>query len=95
MRSKDLLCIIRWEHIQKLKDKIAHELLSSADVKSFLQTCHEVQVQLQDRLAQLDTPDVGSSSSALQVEEHRQAQAERDIEALERKIQYLKSVAKM
>ncbi|KAA0711222.1 Spectrin beta chain, non-erythrocytic 5 [Triplophysa tibetana] len=85
----------RWEHIQKLKDKIAHELLSSADVKSFLQTCHDVQAQLQDRLAQLDTPDVGSSSSALQIEEHRQAQAERDIEALERKIQYLKSVAKM
>lgn len=85
----------RWEHIQKLKDEMAHELLSSADVKSFLQTCQEVQAQLQDRLVQLDTPDVGSSPSALQTEEHRQAQAERDIEALERKIEYLKSVAKM
>nr|XP_055027307.1 spectrin beta chain, non-erythrocytic 5 [Misgurnus anguillicaudatus] len=85
----------RWEHIQKLKDERADELLSSADVKSFLQTCQDVHAQLQDRLAQLDTPDVGSSSSALQAEEHRQAQAERDIEALERKIKYLKSVAKM
>ncbi|XP_068070705.2 spectrin beta chain, non-erythrocytic 5 isoform X1 [Danio rerio] len=85
----------RWERIQKLKDEMAHELLSSADVKSFLQTCQEVQAQLQHRLAQLDTPDVGSSLSALQAEEHRQAQAERDIEALERKIDYLKSVAKM
>uniref|UniRef100_A0A673I813 Spectrin beta chain, non-erythrocytic 2-like n=1 Tax=Sinocyclocheilus rhinocerous TaxID=307959 RepID=A0A673I813_9TELE len=85
----------RWEHIQKLKDEMAHELLSSADVKSFLQTCQDVQAQLQDRLVQLDTPDVGSSPSALQAEEHRQAQAERDIEALERKIEYLKSVAKM
>ncbi|XP_050989413.1 spectrin beta chain, non-erythrocytic 5 isoform X1 [Labeo rohita] len=85
----------RWEHIQELKDEMAHELLSSADVKSFLQTCQEVQAQLQDRLVQLDTPDVGSSSSALQTEEQRQAQAERDIEALERKIEYLKSVAKM
>ncbi len=74
---------------------MAHELLSSADVKSFLQICQDVQAQLQDRLVQLDTPDVGSSSSALQAEEHRQAQAERDIEALERKIEYLKSVAKM
>ncbi|XP_073682671.1 spectrin beta chain, non-erythrocytic 5 [Garra rufa] len=85
----------RWEHIQKLKDEMAHELLSSADVKSFLQTCQEVQAQLQDRLVQLDTPDVGSSPSALQTEEQRQAQAERDIEALERKIEYLKSVARM
>ncbi|XP_026142105.1 spectrin beta chain, non-erythrocytic 5 isoform X1 [Carassius auratus] len=85
----------RWEHIQKLKDEMAHELLSSADVKSFLQTCQEVQAQLQDKLVQLDTPDVGSSPSALKAEEHRQAQAERDIEALERKIEYLKSVAKM
>ncbi|KAK2878694.1 hypothetical protein Q8A67_019485 [Cirrhinus molitorella] len=85
----------RWEHIQKLKDEMAHELLSSADVKSFLQTCQEVQAQLQDRLVQLDTPDVGSSTSALQTEEQRQAQAERDIEALERKIEYLKSVARM
>ncbi|XP_052001180.1 spectrin beta chain, non-erythrocytic 5 [Xyrauchen texanus] len=85
----------RWEHIQKLKDEIAHELLSSADVKSFLQTCQDVQAQLQDKLAQLDTPDVGNSPSALQAEEQRQAQAERDIDALERKIGYLKSVAKM
>jgi len=85
----------RWEHIQKLKDEMAHELLSSADVKSFLQTCQDVKAQLQDRLLQLDTPDVGSSPSALQAEEQRQAQAERDIEALERKIEYLKSVAKM
>ncbi|XP_077095863.1 spectrin beta chain, non-erythrocytic 5 isoform X1 [Siphateles boraxobius] len=85
----------RWEHIQKLKDEMAHELLSSADVKSFLQTCQDVKAQLLERLSQLDTPDVGSSPSALQAEEHRQAQAERDIEALERKIEYLKSVAKM
>ncbi|XP_043119308.1 spectrin beta chain, non-erythrocytic 5 isoform X2 [Puntigrus tetrazona] len=85
----------RWERIQKLKDEMAHELLSSADVKSFLQTCQEVQAQLQGRLVELDTPDVGSSTSALKAEEHRQAQAERDIEALERKIEYLKSVAKM
>lgn len=85
----------RWEHIQKLKDEMAHELLSSADVKSFLQTCQDVKAQLQERLSQLDTPDIGSSTSALQAEEHRQAQAERDIEALERKIEYLKSVAKM
>ncbi|TRY84982.1 hypothetical protein DNTS_028857 [Danionella cerebrum] len=85
----------RWECIQNLKDEMAHELLSSADVKSFLKTCQEVKAQLQDRLAQLDTPDVGSSSSALHLEEQRQAQAERDIEALEKKIQYLKSVAKL
>ena len=96
-RNIQVICCfnIRWENIQALKDEKAHELLSSADIKSFLHTCEDVKAQLLDKLDQLDTPDVGSSPSALQAEERNQAQSEREIEALERKIEYLKSVAKM
>ncbi|KAK3538029.1 hypothetical protein QTP70_027382 [Hemibagrus guttatus] len=85
----------RWEHIQALKDEKAQELLSSADIKSFLHTCEDAKSQLMEKLVQLDTSGVGTSASALQAEEQSQAQAEREIEALERKIEYLKSVAIM
>ncbi|XP_017558803.1 spectrin beta chain, non-erythrocytic 5 isoform X2 [Pygocentrus nattereri] len=95
IKSRQAQVAHRWENIQALKDEKAHELLSSADIKSFLHTCEDVKVQLLDKLDQLDTPDVGSSPSALQTEERNQVQSEREIEALERKIEYLKSVAKM
>ncbi|XP_072545910.1 spectrin beta chain, non-erythrocytic 5 [Salminus brasiliensis] len=95
IQSRQAQITDRWENIQALKDERAHELLSSADIKSFLHTCEDAKAQLLDKLAQLDTPDVGSSPSSLQAEERSQAQAEREIEALERKIEYLKSVAKM
>ncbi|KAK1793411.1 hypothetical protein P4O66_011796, partial [Electrophorus voltai] len=85
----------RWEHIQALKDEKAHELLSSADIKSFLDTCEDTKTQLWDKVAQLDVLDMGCSPSTLQAEERSQAQVEREIEVLERKIQYLKSIAKM
>ncbi|XP_053365454.1 spectrin beta chain, non-erythrocytic 5 isoform X1 [Clarias gariepinus] len=85
----------RWEHIQALKDERAQELLSSADIKSFLHTCEDAKSQLLDKLVQLDMSGVGSSASALKAEEQSHSQAEREIEALERKIEYLKSVARM
>ncbi|XP_035529504.1 spectrin beta chain, non-erythrocytic 5 [Morone saxatilis] len=85
----------RWDRIQRLKDEKGHELLSTADVQSFLQSCEEAKAQLQGQLSQLDTVDVGCSSFTLQAEEKNQAQTLRDIQALESKIAYLKSVAKM
>lgn len=91
--SVPALC--RWDRIQKLKDEKGHELLSTADVQSFLQSCEEAKAQLQDRLSRLDAVDVGCSSFTLLAEEKNQAQALRDIQALESKIAYLKSVAKM
>lgn len=82
--------------MQKLKDEKGHELLSTADVQSFLQSCEEARAQLMEQFTQLDTVDgVGTTSTALDTEERAQAQAQRDIQALERKISYLKSVAKM
>ncbi|XP_066510159.1 spectrin beta chain, non-erythrocytic 5 [Hoplias malabaricus] len=95
IQSRHAQATCRWNHIQALKDKRGQELLSSADIKSFLHTCDDAKAQLLDKLDQLDTPDVCSSSSALKVEESSQVQAEREIEALERKIEYLKNVAKM
>ncbi|XP_070699072.1 spectrin beta chain, non-erythrocytic 5 [Pempheris klunzingeri] len=85
----------RWDRIQQLKDERGHELLSTADVQSFLQSCEEAKAQLQGQLARLDAVDAGCSSFTLQAEEKNQAQALRDIQALEGKIAYLKSVAKM
>ncbi|XP_027134554.1 spectrin beta chain, non-erythrocytic 5 [Larimichthys crocea] len=85
----------RWDQIQRLKEEKAHELLSTADVQSFLQSCEEAKAQLQDQLSGFDTVDVGCSSFTLQAEEKNQAQAIRDIQTLEAKIAYLKSVAKM
>uniref|UniRef100_UPI0037E8FE98 spectrin beta chain, non-erythrocytic 5 n=1 Tax=Semicossyphus pulcher TaxID=241346 RepID=UPI0037E8FE98 len=85
----------RWDRIQQLKDEKGHELLSTADVQTFLQSCEEAKVQLQDQLERLDTVEVGCSAFTLQTEEKNQAQALRDIQILEGKIAYLKSVAKM
>ncbi|XP_026156546.1 spectrin beta chain, non-erythrocytic 5 isoform X2 [Mastacembelus armatus] len=85
----------RWDHIQQLKDEKGHELLSTADVQSFLHSCEEAKVQLQGQLSRLDAVDVGCSSFTLLAEEKKQTQALRDIQTLEGKIAYLKSVAKM
>ncbi|XP_029317025.1 LOW QUALITY PROTEIN: spectrin beta chain, non-erythrocytic 5 [Cottoperca gobio] len=85
----------RWDRIQQLKDEKGHELLSTADVQSFLQSCQEAKAQLQGQLSGLETVDVGCSSFTLLAEEKNQTQTLRDIQTLEAKIAYLKSVAKM
>ncbi|XP_035850836.1 spectrin beta chain, non-erythrocytic 5 [Sander lucioperca] len=85
----------RWDRIQRLKDEKGHELLSTADVQSFLQSCAEAKAQLHGQLSGLDTVDVGCSSFTLQAEEKIQTQTLRDIQTLEAKIAYLKNVAKM
>ncbi|XP_063040192.1 spectrin beta chain, non-erythrocytic 5 [Engraulis encrasicolus] len=95
IRTKQGQVTRRWERLQKLKEEKAHELLSSADVVSFLQSCEEARGQLQENLAQMESQEVGSSPAALEAEERRQLQSLREIVALERKIEYLKSVAKM
>ncbi|KAK2826814.1 hypothetical protein Q5P01_021028 [Channa striata] len=85
----------RWDRIMQLKDEKGHELLSTADVQSFLQSCEEAKAQLQSQLSSLEPVDPGCSSFTLLAEEKNQSQALRDIQTLERKIAYLKSVAKM
>ncbi|KAG2457680.1 SPTN5 protein, partial [Polypterus senegalus] len=81
----------RWDHIQWLKDEKAKELLGTADVKSFLQSCQDAHALLEDKLAQLE----GTQPLALETELRRQNQNEREIQVLESKIAYLKNMAKM
>ncbi|XP_047467733.1 spectrin beta chain, non-erythrocytic 5 [Mugil cephalus] len=95
IQAKERRVSSRWDRIQRLKDEKGHELLSTADVKSFLQSCEEAKGQLQDQMSRLDPVDVGCSSLTLQSGEKTQAQALRDIQTLEAKIAYLKNVAKM
>ncbi|XP_068456287.1 spectrin beta chain, non-erythrocytic 5 [Clinocottus analis] len=85
----------RWDRIQRLKDEKGHELLSTADVQSFLQSCREAKAQLRGQLSGIGAVEAGCSAFTLQAEEKNQGQTLRDIQTLEAKIAYLKSVAKM
>ncbi|KAF3845474.1 hypothetical protein F7725_008637 [Dissostichus mawsoni] len=78
--------------IQSTQTRVSN---STADVKSFLQSCEEAKVQLQGQLSGLGTVDLGCSSFTLLSEEKTQSQTLRDIQTLEAKIAYLKSVAKI
>ncbi|KAM9777958.1 spectrin beta chain, non-erythrocytic 5 [Neosynchiropus ocellatus] len=80
----------RWDLIQELKDQKGRELLSTADVQSFLHSCEETRMQLQSQMAAAE-----ASSSSLQAREETHAQNLRDLQTLEARISYLKSVAKM
>ncbi|KAJ0009205.1 hypothetical protein NQD34_016620 [Periophthalmus magnuspinnatus] len=105
VQSKQKRVSSRWERLQRLKEDKGRELLSSADVQSFLQSCDEARAQLQDQLhrlgaahvnteaAQVDGTHLGSFT--LKNEEEAQIQALKDIHILEAKIAYLKSIAKM
>lgn len=87
--------VCRWDQIQHLKDEKGRELLSTADLQSFLQSCEETRTQLQAQLTGLDSVDSGQSHLSLSAQEEIQAQALRDIQVLEAKISYLRSVANM
>ncbi|KAL6106061.1 sptbn5 [Pungitius sinensis] len=88
----------RWDRIQRLKDQKGHELLSAADVQSFLRSCRDAKTELRGRLADLDVVDldvVDHDRGPLQLasEEQQQNQTLRDIQTLEAKIAYLRGVA--
>ncbi|KAG5855882.1 hypothetical protein ANANG_G00001630 [Anguilla anguilla] len=92
--------IRRWERMQVLRDAKAEELLGTADVRSFLQDCQDARAQLQEKLTQLGGAGVGGAGvsvtqTGLQAEERELGLAQREIQALERKIEYLRSIAKM
>ncbi|XP_053700420.1 spectrin beta chain, non-erythrocytic 5 [Synchiropus splendidus] len=80
----------RWDLIQELKDQKGRELLSTADMQSFLLSCEETRLQLQSQMVASE-----SGSSSLQAREETHAQNLRDLQTLEARISYLKSVAKM
>lgn len=64
-------------------------------MQSFLHSCQEVKGQLQAHMSCLDPADVSRSSFSLPAEDQTQVQALKDIQALEARISYLRSVANM
>nr|XP_014340923.1 PREDICTED: spectrin beta chain, non-erythrocytic 5 [Latimeria chalumnae] len=84
----------RWDHLLTLKEEKGKELISMADVRSFLHDCQDIEALLQEKLIQLSIPEMGNTASALEAEKRRQGAAVWEIHTLESRIEYLKSIAK-
>ncbi|XP_061467332.1 spectrin beta chain, non-erythrocytic 5 [Rhineura floridana] len=85
---------MRWERLEALKEEKGSELIGVADVKTFLQDCQDTQGLLQDKLIHLEDLGHGNMPAILEPEARKLTTFERDVLVLERKIEYLKSVAK-
>ncbi|XP_077178896.1 spectrin beta chain, non-erythrocytic 5 isoform X2 [Paroedura picta] len=85
---------LRWEHLETLREKKGSELIDLADVKTFLKDCQDTQLLIQDGLTQLEDLGHGNTPAALGAERCRLNALERESLVQERKIEYLKSVAK-
>ncbi|XP_053330428.1 spectrin beta chain, non-erythrocytic 5 [Spea bombifrons] len=81
-----------WNRLEVLKDEKGSELIGLADVKTFLQNCQNMEVLMQEKLQELQGSHPGNTSGNLDLEERELGAHERDIQVLERKIAYLKSV---
>ncbi|XP_040268693.1 spectrin beta chain, non-erythrocytic 5 [Bufo bufo] len=78
-----------WNRLEVLKEEKGAELIGLADVKTFLQNCENMEILIQEKRNELQ----GSEPSGNLESEERQWKAhDRDIDALERKIAYLKSM---
>ncbi|XP_053239381.1 spectrin beta chain, non-erythrocytic 5 isoform X2 [Podarcis raffonei] len=84
----------RWERLEALKDEKGSMLIGVADVKTFLQDCQDTQGLLQDKMTRLEDLGHGNMPTVLSAEARKLTNLERDVSVLERKIEYLKSVAK-
>ncbi|XP_063188806.1 spectrin beta chain, non-erythrocytic 5 [Chroicocephalus ridibundus] len=84
----------RWERMEVLKEEKGSELIGVADVKTFLQDCQSIGVLLQDKMVQLSDLEPGNSPAGLESEKRKLSTVEREILVIERKIEYLRSVAK-
>ncbi|NWS72003.1 SPTN5 protein, partial [Crotophaga sulcirostris] len=84
----------RWECMETLKEEKGSELIGVADVKTFLQDCQSIGVLLQDKMAQLRDLEPGNSPAGLESSKHKLSTVEREVLVIERKIEYLRSVAK-
>ncbi|KAM5130020.1 spectrin beta chain, non-erythrocytic 5 [Mantella aurantiaca] len=78
-----------WNRLEVLKEEKGAELIGLADVKTFMQNCQNIEALLQEKLKELQNSEPSGNVDS----EERQLKAhERDIEALERKIAYLKNM---
>ncbi|XP_073494936.1 spectrin beta chain, non-erythrocytic 5 isoform X1 [Phyllobates terribilis] len=78
-----------WNHLEVLKEEKGAELISLADVKTFLQNCQNMEFLMQEKRKELESSE---PSGNLESEERQWKGHERDIDVLERKIAYLKSM---
>ncbi|XP_069714086.1 spectrin beta chain, non-erythrocytic 5 [Phaenicophaeus curvirostris] len=84
----------RWECMETLKEEKGSELIGVADVKMFLQDCQSIGVLLQDKMVQLRDLEPGNSPAGLESNKRKLSAVEREVLVIERKIEYLRSVAK-
>nr|XP_025044105.1 spectrin beta chain, non-erythrocytic 5 [Pelodiscus sinensis] len=84
----------RWERLEALKEEKGSELIGVADVRMFLQNCQSARGLLQDKLVHLKDWEPGKMPAVLEVDQRKLSAFDREILVLERKIEYLKSVAK-
>ncbi|XP_065610862.1 spectrin beta chain, non-erythrocytic 5 isoform X1 [Cyrtonyx montezumae] len=84
----------RWEYMESLKEEKGLELIGVADVRTFLQDCQSIGVLLQDKMGQLRELEPGNSPAGLESDKRKLLAVEREILVMERKIEYLRSVAK-
>lgn len=84
----------RWECMELLKEEKGSELIGVADVKTFLQDCQGIGVLLQNKMVQLRDLEPGNSPAGLESNKRKLSAVEREVLVMERKIEYLRSVAK-
>ncbi|XP_063803707.1 spectrin beta chain, non-erythrocytic 5 isoform X2 [Pseudophryne corroboree] len=78
-----------WNRLEVLKEKKGSELIGLADVKTVLQNCQNMEILIQEKLKEMEGSEL---SGSLESEERKLNAHERDIQVLERKIAYLKSM---
>ncbi|XP_009997918.1 PREDICTED: spectrin beta chain, non-erythrocytic 5 [Chaetura pelagica] len=84
----------RWKSMEVLKEEKGAELIGVADVRTFLQDCQSIGVLLQNKMVQLMSLEPGNSSAGLESDKRKLSMVEREVLVIERKIEYLRSVAK-
>ncbi|NWZ66645.1 SPTN5 protein, partial [Acrocephalus arundinaceus] len=85
---------IRWQSMETLKEEKGSELIGVADVRTFLQDCQSIGVLLQDKMVQLRDLEPGNLPAGLESGKRKLYTIEREVLVTERKIEYLRSVAK-
>ncbi|NXC11410.1 SPTN5 protein, partial [Orthonyx spaldingii] len=85
---------IRWQSMETLKEEKGSELIGVADVRTFLQDCQSIGVLLQDKMVQLRDLEPGNLPAGLESDKRKLYTIEREVLVTERKIEYLRNVAK-
>lgn len=80
--------------METLKEEKGSKLIGVADVRTFLQDCQSIGVLLQDKMVQLRDLEPGNSPAGLESDKRKLCTIEREVLVIERKIEYLRSVAK-